>query len=219
MSMSNKNNVHIKGTNEGLVFLLNDDCPFEEVITELKDKLENSHQGILTGPLMRVTIKTGYRILTDLQREQLKDVFRSKGNLMIHAFENHVESLKEKEKSQVQVVYGTIRSGQVYQFDGNILLIGDINPGGSLLAKGDIYVLGNLRGMAHAGIDGDAQTVIAASVMDPTQLRIADIISYPPEKNDKNEKNHKVAYVENKQMVLESLQYLSKIRNGLSIFT
>ncbi len=216
-----KENIHIKGTKDGLVFLLNDECTFKEILEELKDKLENSHHGILTGPLMRVTIKTGYRKLTSTQEKNLKDAFKSKGNLLIHAIDNEVElsNEKEKEKDKVQVVNTTIRSGQMHQFEGNILFVGDINPGGHLLATGDVYVLGALRGIVHAGFDGNEDAVIVASIMEPTQLRIANIISYPSEDGNKKENRHQFAYVQDKQIILESIHHFSMIKKGLDIFT
>src|SRR5699024_6098067 len=69
------------------------------------------------------------------------------------------------------------RSGQVLRVEGDLLLIGDVNPGGKVVATGDIYIMGNLRGIAHAGINGNRKAIIAASYMKPTQLRIADYIS------------------------------------------
>ncbi len=56
-----------------------------------------------------------------------------------------------------------------------------MNPGGTILSTGSIYVMGSLKGMAHAGRDGDESAVIAASLLKPTQLRIANIISRPPD--------------------------------------
>lgn len=201
-----------------MIFYLDDQCTFEELLYELKDKLENSHQGILTGPLMRVTIHTGYRQLTLSQQKRMKEIFKAKGNLFIKSIENEMDLLKKKEKDQVQLVTGTIRSGQVQEYNGNILFIGDVNPGGHLTATGSIFILGTLRGIAHAGKNGEEDSIIAASVMDPTQLRIADFISYPPDKKDRNVITHKFAFVKDKQIQLEELSQLSNIRNGLGIF-
>src|SRR5699024_10424628 len=74
-----------------------------------------------------------------------------------------------------------VRSGQVLRVEGDLLLIGDVNPGGKVVATGDIYIMGNLRGIAHAGINGNRKAIIAASYMKPTQLRIADYISRAPD--------------------------------------
>lgn len=72
---------------------------------------------------------------------------------------------------------GTLRGGQSLQQVGNIAIVGDVNPGAELLATGDILVFGSLRGVAHAGAQGDANARIYALDLSATQLRIATCIA------------------------------------------
>lgn len=72
---------------------------------------------------------------------------------------------------------GTLRGGQALQHLGNIIVIGDVNPGAELVASGDIVVFGALRGVAHAGAQGDASARVHAIELAPTQLRIATFIA------------------------------------------
>ena len=76
----------------------------------------------------------------------------------------------------------TIRSGTEIRHPGSIVVLGDVNPGGALVAEGDIFVWGRLRGVAHAGSEGNAACRIMALHMQPTQLRIADKVARAPEK-------------------------------------
>ncbi len=76
----------------------------------------------------------------------------------------------------------TVRSGVEIRHPGTIVVIGDINPGSSLIADGDIVVWGRLRGVAHAGASGNTQCRIMALQMEPTQLRIAESVARAPEK-------------------------------------
>ncbi|MBT9313369.1 septum site-determining protein MinC [Leptothoe kymatousa] len=76
----------------------------------------------------------------------------------------------------------TVRSGTEIRHPGSIVVLGDLNPGGSLVAAGDIFVWGRLRGVAHAGSEGNADCRIMALQMEPTQLRIADKVARAPEK-------------------------------------
>lgn len=76
----------------------------------------------------------------------------------------------------------TVRSGIDVRHPGTIVLLGDTNPGSSLVAEGDILVWGRLRGLAHAGAAGNRSCRIMALQMQPTQLRIADVVARPPEK-------------------------------------
>lgn len=85
------------------------------------------------------------------------------------------------EEGMTKFVHGTLRSGQEVDYDGNIVVIGDVNPGAFVKARGNIVVLGSLRGFAHAGIGGNHDSVVAAYSLLPMQLRIGGIIVRPPE--------------------------------------
>jgi septum site-determining protein MinC len=72
---------------------------------------------------------------------------------------------------------GTLRGGQSLQQLGNIVVIGDVNPGAELVASGDILVFGALRGTAHAGAQGDRKARVFALELSATQLRIGTFIA------------------------------------------
>jgi septum site-determining protein MinC len=71
----------------------------------------------------------------------------------------------------------TLRGGQVLHHAGNIVVVGDVNPGAELIATGDILVFGRLAGIAHAGAQGDENARIYAVDLAATQLRIATFIA------------------------------------------
>ncbi|MFQ4143401.1 septum site-determining protein MinC [Chlorogloeopsis sp. ULAP02] len=77
----------------------------------------------------------------------------------------------------------TVRSGVEIRHPGSVIILGDLNPGGIVVADGDILVWGRLRGVAHAGADGNRKCLIMALQMEPTQLRIADAVARAPEKS------------------------------------
>lgn len=77
-------------------------------------------------------------------------------------------------------VHRTLRSGFKVSHNGHIIVLGDVNPGAEVIAGGSIIIWGRLRGVAHAGVDGDESAVVCALEMDPTQLRIAGLLSTPP---------------------------------------
>ena len=74
-----------------------------------------------------------------------------------------------------------MRSGVEVRHQGTIVILGDLNPSGSVTASGDILIWGRLRGIAHAGIGGNRNSRILALQMAPTQLRIADVVARAPE--------------------------------------
>jgi septum site-determining protein MinC len=76
---------------------------------------------------------------------------------------------------------GTLRGGQALHHAGNIVVIGDVNPGTELVATGDIVVFGRLLGVAHAGAQGDNDAKVYALELQATQLRIATVIAVDEE--------------------------------------
>ncbi|MDB9522326.1 septum site-determining protein MinC [Dolichospermum circinale CS-1225] len=80
----------------------------------------------------------------------------------------------------------TVRSGVEIRHGGTVIILGDINPSGIIIADGDILVWGRLRGVAHAGASGNRESLIMALQMEPTQLRIADAVARAPEKSPTN---------------------------------
>jgi septum site-determining protein MinC len=79
-------------------------------------------------------------------------------------------------------VQTTVRSGMEVRHPGTVVILGDVNPGSSVAADGDVLVWGNLRGVVQAGAAGNKRCVIVALRMEPTQLRIADLVARAPEK-------------------------------------
>lgn len=86
---------------------------------------------------------------------------------------------------QTLLVRRTLRSGQRIFFAGNVVVLGDVNPGAVVTCTGDIAVMGRLRGVAHAGAGGNVAARVMAFRLEPTQLRIAHYISRAPDGNQK----------------------------------
>lgn len=89
--------------------------------------------------------------------------------------------LRETEKLPTLYIQRTLRSGQSITSDGNLVIIGDVNPGSEIIAKGDITVWGILGGIAHAGSEGNQYARIRALKMNAIQLRIADVFARRPD--------------------------------------
>ncbi len=75
----------------------------------------------------------------------------------------------------------TVRSGQVIQSNGNVVIIGDCHPGCEIHAAGDITVWGVLGGIAHAGCKGNTKAKIRALTLNAIQLRIAESYARRPD--------------------------------------
>lgn len=88
----------------------------------------------------------------------------------------------------------TVRSGIEIRHPGTVVVLGDVNPGSSIVADGDVLVWGALRGVVQAGASGNSRCMIMALRLDPTQIRIADFVARAPE-NPHSQYLPEVAYV------------------------
>ena len=75
---------------------------------------------------------------------------------------------------------GTVRSGEYLESPGNLLILGDVNPGAKVSAEGNIIIWGRLLGIAHAGSKGNSKAKISALQLSPVQLRIAKKVARGP---------------------------------------
>jgi septum site-determining protein MinC len=208
---STKHHVTIKGVKDGLVFLLDESCEWEVLLKELHHKLEKTHQQILTGPIIHVHVKLGKRELSDEKKDEIRSIIRQKGNLLIQSIESDPPEKAASAERSIKLIKGMIRSGQTLHHNGSLLFIGDVNPGGTIICTGDIHIMGSLRGMAHAGVDGDEMAIIAASHMRPTQLRIAGVISRSPDEWGIEEAFMEFAYIKDGKMEIDKLNHMHRL--------
>ncbi|MBU8905037.1 septum site-determining protein MinC [Desertibacillus haloalkaliphilus] len=217
-----KHYVTIKGTKDGLILMLDDRCSYAELIKELDEKLSSNHYQLTDGPQVSVKVSIGNRYLTDEQESDLKQVIVENKNLHVEQIDSNVISKVEAEnirkQSQIVSIARIIRSGQVLEITGDLLLIGDVNPGGTVIATGNIFVMGALKGVAHAGCHGDKQSVIASSYMAATQLRIAELVKYAPDHTEPVGYEMECAYIDGTEdeITLERVQQLTQLRPNLT---
>ncbi len=95
---------------------------------------------------------------------------------------NHPIGLLEKElKENNLFIQRNIRNGEKIYHEGNIIIVGDVNPGAEIAATGSIIVMGTVKGVVHAGVGGNSNAYIVASILDPLQIRIDKLIARKPE--------------------------------------
>jgi septum site-determining protein MinC len=223
MKVQKQQYVTIKGTKDGLTLHLDDSCSFDQLLHELEEMLSLKQYEHGSGPVIGVNVKVGNRFVNKSQREKLESVIKQKRNLIVETIDSNVitkdEALRLKRETEVVSVAKIVRSGQILQVKGDLLLIGDVNPGGTVIAGGNIFVLGALKGIAHAGVDGNKQAIIAASLLKPTQLRISEIIKQAPDIIPAEGRDMECAFLnENDEMMIERLQQLTHLRPNLTRF-
>ena len=88
-----------------------------------------------------------------------------------------------------------MRCGTAIEFNGNVVVMGDINPGAEVIATGNIIVTGSIKGLVHAGSNGNNTAIVYGKGIYPTQLRIGNLITVTPGENKKKESGFEIAYI------------------------
>lgn len=199
-----------KGTREGVLVLLNDGQDFDTLRKRLKEKLDaNSH--FFSGA--EVIVDTGKMSLSDSEVAQLGELMSAScGARLLRVMSSDEETRSTRAQRNTLLVKRTVRCGQEVLYDGNVVIVGDVNPGAEVIATGDIVVMGGLKGMVHAGALGDDKAIIAALKMEPLQLRIGSYISRSPDDDRAESTGPEVAMVRDGAIVIEEL--LEVYRNG-----
>lgn len=167
--------VTIKGTREGITITIEQNTDYESAKEALNRKIDKS-KDFFSGCKARLKIKN-----PNFSHDEVREIKR-----LLMGFGMNPQKVPNTYNSRlcrnrVLLLKRTVRSGQKITHNGSIVVLGDVNPGSELIAAGDILVFGFLRGMAHAGAQGDKNSIVAAFRLQPTQLRIANVISRPPE--------------------------------------
>ncbi len=108
-----------------------------------------------------------------------------------------------REELPTVMIERTLRSGQSVHYDGNVVILGDVNPGAQITATGDVVVMGVLRGTVHAGASGDEEASVIAFRLQPTQLRIAGFISRSPDEDSSSPQQPEIARVKDGIVTIE----------------
>ncbi|HLL79897.1 MAG TPA: septum site-determining protein MinC [Ktedonobacteraceae bacterium] len=116
---------------------------------------------------------------------------------------NGQEARDARESDDTLFLRRTVRSGQAIHHHSSVVVLGDVNPGAEIVAGGDIIVWGVLRGMVHAGYPANEQALVCSLALAPVQLRIAHLLSRPPE-GFEAQPRPEVAAIRDGQIVVEA---------------
>ena len=191
-----QNSVLFKGRNGGIQIVLDENIEFEILKSIFSEKMNDAHK-FFDGA--KTNIAFSGRVLTDKEELELLSIISAKTELDISFVQDKnakkdkpptVQSFMSSMDNMTHFHKGSLRNGQEIRYRGSVVIIGDCNPGSQIIATNNIIVLGALKGIAHAGCEGDESCFVATFVMNPVQLRIAKIITYIPDEY-KGKKNSK----------------------------
>ena len=212
------NHVIIKGKNDRLVIALNPDIDFLDICDILKTKILEAKNFIGNS---RMAIEFSGRALTNEEENKLIGIITENSNIVIsYIFSKRTDSEEEMdleninpliEEGKTHFFRGTLRSGSKIESDGNVVVLGDVNPSSIIKARGNVIVLGHLNGTVYAGLGGDDRAFIAAIYFNPIQITIGiktitDIQDEILDSSRVDKKSKfKIASIKNQEIVVEEL--------------
>jgi len=198
-------NIQIKGIREGLMVSFGDE-DWDALTSALINQINERPTFYQSA---RIVLDAGSHILGVNELASFRDILSEHGITLWAVLSNSstteqtAQNLglatrisKPKSKDVIEPVEGvseekalwiqhTLRSGTRIEFLGNVIVFGDVNPGAEIMAAGSVLVWGRLRGLVHAGANGNEEAVVGALEFSPMQLRIAGKIAVSPKKNSK----------------------------------
>ena len=192
-SKLNSQPVVIKSSKNGINLVLDDKMPYEELLEEIKKKFidsgnffKNAHIAI-SFEGRTLSQEEQFEIIRTIQECSTLTVIciLDHDELMDEVMQRRIGAYQEEHSPQTGQFYkGTLRSGQQIESQTSLIVLGDVNPGAKVIAKGNIVVLGALTGIAYAGADGDDRCFVAVLEMDPVQIKIGDHIGRCADKKE-----------------------------------
>ena len=204
-----KNYINISMKKNQVIIKIDENAEQRDIISELKRKmleLKNLYKDDKTPILV-----TG-KVLKNREMEEIQSLIKRFLDVQIEFDSPKVLGLhgikksfyKEIATSETKFHKGSLRSGQRIEFEGSLVVIGDVNPGAEVIAGENIIILGNLRGLAHAGAKGNRDAIIEAVSIYATQIRIADIVKEIEKRDGEIMEIKTSAYINDKgEMILE----------------
>ena len=205
--------VKINGEKNKILIKLNEEATQEELVESLKKKLaqlkklykESNMPIFITGKILKNSEMLEIRNLIN-SKIDVKVDFDSPKTLGLQEIKKSFN--KDIETSETKFFKGSVRSGQRIEYEGSIVVLGDVNGGAEIIAGDNVVIVGVLRGLAHAGAKGNKKAIIAAASIECKQIRIANIIKemedeYDEEGNLIIPTRKTYASVEEEKIVLE----------------
>lgn len=207
-----KEAVILKGTKDGVKVILDENTSFDALMENILEKFKKTKSFFSSGNCRMVFegahIKEADRLaLENKVSELLSDcsvaIEYAEDARSTDAVHDDKKVFSDINEGYTRFYEGTVRSGRLLQSEGNLVVLGDINPGAEVVAAGNIVVMGTVRGIVHAGCTGNRGAFIVALNLSPTQIRIADIITRPPDEDNRKKIVPEKAYIKEETIYIE----------------
>lgn len=197
--------IKINQSTDEVIINIDVNAEIHEIAEELEAKLPKLKNFYKSS---KIPIRITGKILEEEEQEIIKELiedslevevtFDSVSDLLgLHAIKKTYQT--DTEISETKYIQNSLRSGMKEEFRGSIVVFGDVNAGAEIIAGGNIAILGALRGLAHAGANGNMKAVISANSIDITQIRISNLVREVEEKVER----FPVCKIKNNTIVIE----------------
>lgn len=185
INFDNNAPVRLKGAGGGLWISIDPSHPESVLIAEI-DKLikKLKHLAINADVILDVGDARGHNDLIISIKKYLIENFEL-GRITTSPQKRSIptERIRQRDmakgwnhhKSDVLMLKGRVRSGQKINTGRHLVIMGDVNPGAELIAKGDIIVLGRLSGKVYAGFPDNNEAMVFALGFNPSHIKIGEV--------------------------------------------
>ena len=176
--------VVIKSNKYGLIVHMDPEAEYKQILEELRTSFTESAK-FFKDASMAITFEG--RVLTKPQEEEIIDLITDIAHIHIVCIFDKNENTERLYKSVVeecledlprregQFYRGTLKKRQVLETEKSIIILGDVEFGATVVSRGNIVVLGTIRGTVHAGAAGNKNAFVVALAMKPQMLKIAGV--------------------------------------------
>lgn len=143
--------VKIKGIGgkQGLVFIVDLNKSIEDISKSLTLLLKETSEYFSKNAISLSFIETkeddDFIKMREVQKIVVQNDFLISNNVEI------IENTVVKEVAKTKIIRQSLRAGNKFTFDGNIVLFGDVNPGAKIEITGSFICIGSVLGVVHAG--------------------------------------------------------------------
>ena len=218
----NQNIVTIKGTPKGLIIYLDTQFDFSEIKSALKEHMIRANDFFKGAkfkfhPSNDTLTPEQYRDLElicleyglthtvevgDIATEIVKNDNIVENKLPVEEHKGFLGVSDAELEQQSHFISKSLRNGEKLTIKGNVILLGDVNPGSEVMATGNIIVMGSVKGVVHAGAEGNLDSFIVASILDPLQIRIGNLLACKSENENIKDHNPEIAQVDQDQIII-----------------
>ena len=166
---------------DAVVIKISDNLKQEEIVKILKDKLpelKNLYKD------EKIPIEVTGKVLKSNEMDEIQKLIKKEIDVKInfdlpktlglHGIKKAFS--KEISESQTKYIKHSLRNGTKIEYEGSVVVLGNVNSGAEITAEDNIVIRGTLRGIAHAGAKGNKKAIIVADSIDSPQIRIANVI-------------------------------------------